>query len=81
MACARGGVAPGAASTEAALQQEASEFEDRLTRSPVVDQDAIEASVDLVYRLAHRIAQACSAPTPLDRALLLIGREHGGDAR
>jgi len=34
-----------------------------------------------MYRLEQRITQACGPPSAVDRALLLIGREHGGDAR
>ena len=81
MACATGHIPAGATGDESALQEEAGQFEDRLRRSSVLEQDTIEAGVDLVYRLAQRINQACGPPTALDRALLLIGREHGGDAR
>ena len=81
MACATAHVPAGATGDEAALQEEAGQFEDRLRQSSILEQDTIEGGVDLVYRLARRINQACGPPTALDRALLLIGREHGGDAR
>jgi len=44
---------------------------------PAADQDAIEAGVALVARIAQRVVDACPSPTPRDRALVLIGREHG----
>jgi tetratricopeptide (TPR) repeat protein len=80
-ACPMADVRTGANGDESALQEEAGQFEDQLRRSRLLEQDTIEAGVDLVYRLARRIAQACAPPTAIDRALLLIGREHGGEAR
>jgi tetratricopeptide (TPR) repeat protein len=61
---------------EVALQHEAEAFRARLRRS-ALDQDIVEAGVDLVDRIAQRLLQACAAPTARDRALTVIGREHG----
>ena len=44
----------------------------RLRRSP----DSIETSVDVVYRIEQQAEDLCGPPSPLDRALLLIGRRH-----
>lgn len=80
-ACTIAHVQGGATSDESPVQEEADEFEDHLNRSAPLEQDTIEAGVDLMYRLEQRITQACGPPSAVDRALLLIGREHGGDAR
>jgi tetratricopeptide (TPR) repeat protein len=60
--------------------QEAAEFQEQLASSAILEQDTIEAGIELVYRLEQEAEKACGPPTPLDRALLLIGREHS-DAR
>jgi tetratricopeptide (TPR) repeat protein len=40
--------------------------------------DLVDEGVDLVYRIERAVEQHCAMPpTPLDRALLLIGRRHG----
>jgi hypothetical protein len=36
---------------------------------------------DLVDRIERLVLQRCGTPTTLDRALVLIGRQHGGEAR
>lgn len=73
----RGAAAPDAAG----LQAEADRFAHRVTPRSVLDQDTIETGVDLIERIARMIVQHCGAPTPRDRALLLIGRQHGGDTK
>lgn len=65
----------------AGLQAEADRFARRVTPRSVLDQDTIETGVDLIERVARLIVQHCNAPTPRDRALLLIGRQHGGDTK
>lgn len=64
-----------------ALQAEADRFVRGLTPQSVLDQDTIETGVDLIARLARMIVQHCEAPTSHDQALVLIGRQHGGDSK
>lgn len=66
---------------ELALQHEADAFKARLPPSAALDQDTIEGGVDLLDRIASHVIQACGSPTPFDRALVLIGRQHGSDTR
>ncbi len=40
------------------------------------DHDALDIAVHLIYRIEQRTSVGCGAPTPLDRALLIIGRRH-----
>jgi tetratricopeptide (TPR) repeat protein len=70
-----------ATNEQVALQAETEEFIDRLEPASVLDQDVIEAGVDLLDRIARHVAPGCGSPTPRDRALILIGRQHGGDAK
>ena len=53
----------------------------QLTTTGALEQDALEAGVDLIDRLEDEIAQRCGATTPLDQALALIGRRHRADSR
>ncbi|HEY6212795.1 MAG TPA: tetratricopeptide repeat protein, partial [Vicinamibacterales bacterium] len=64
--------APGSAD-EAGLLRDAY----ALAKHPASDQDEIEAGVDLVTRIGHRLVDSCPPVTPRDRALVLIGRAHG----
>jgi len=59
------------------LQDAARSLEAELKRPGTRDQEAIEQGVELASRLAVRLGQACAPATPLDRALVLIGRRHG----
>jgi tetratricopeptide (TPR) repeat protein len=59
------------------LQEAARSFAAELKKPGARDQDAIEQGVELASRLAVRLGQACAPATPLDRALVLIGRRHG----
>jgi tetratricopeptide (TPR) repeat protein len=65
----------------AALQNEAKAFRGRLAKSAVLEQDMVEAGVDLIERLEQEIARHCAPPTALDQALALIGRAHGADVK
>ena len=67
--------------TELALQDEAQAFKEQLTPSTILEQDTIESGVELIDRIEREVVAALSATTPLDRALMLIGRHHGVDAR
>jgi tetratricopeptide (TPR) repeat protein len=62
------------------LRNEVRAFMDRLKRSRTLEADTIEAGLDLVDRIEQRVTRRCQ-PAPRDRALVLIGRLHGVDAR
>jgi tetratricopeptide (TPR) repeat protein len=64
-----------------ALGDEAQAFKDQLTPSTILDEDTIEWGVELIYRIEREVVQSCPPPTPLDRALMLIGQHHGVDHR
>ena len=66
---------------EVELQREARNFEAELRPSAVRDQDTVEGGVELMARIERHVARACPPETPLDRALILIGRLHGADGR
>jgi tetratricopeptide (TPR) repeat protein len=66
---------------QAALQREADAFQDHLKPSAALEQDRIETGVELIDRIARHVARTCGPATTFDRALLLIGREHGADTR
>ena len=44
----------------------------------IQDTSDVEHALDVLYRLERRAAD-CAEPTPLDRALLIIGRRHGSE--
>jgi Tfp pilus assembly protein PilF len=75
-ACMSAQTSSSPAEADAALEQEAKAFADELEHTSSLDQDTIEAGVDLVDRIARRIVSVCEAPAPRDRAMILIGREH-----
>jgi tetratricopeptide (TPR) repeat protein len=61
---------------DAALEEEIQAFADQSKHTPL-DQDAIEAGVELVGRGAQRVVDTCPNPAPADRALVIVGRMHG----
>ena len=63
------------------LQHELEAFSQNLKPTAALDQDTIESGVDLLDRAAHHFIGTCGPPTPLDRALVLIGQHHKGDTR
>ncbi len=70
--------APSPRADLAALRTEAQQFQasiDKgdLRRSP----DAIDTGFYLSYRIERATQSGCAQPTPLDRAIVLIGRLHG----
>jgi Tfp pilus assembly protein PilF len=72
----------GNSSTEAAaLASETQAFDEQLGKPGVLEQDVVEAGVDIIARLEGEIAARCGATTPLDQALALIGRRHRADLR
>jgi thioredoxin-like negative regulator of GroEL len=65
----------------AALANEAQAFKAQLANPGGLEQDTVEAGVDLIERLEAEISQRCGPTTPLDQALALIGRQHRVDLR
>jgi thioredoxin-like negative regulator of GroEL len=65
----------------AALDIETQAFEAELARATPLEQDTVEAGVDLVDRLDRTLGQRCVPTTTLDRALALIGRKHTAESR
>lgn len=63
------------------LQAELEAFGRELKRPSSLDQDRIEAGVDLIDRAERSALQRCGPPNTIDRALLLIARQHGADSR
>jgi hypothetical protein len=53
----------------------------QLKRRPQLDQDTVESGVDLIDRVERSAIENCGPSTALDRALLLIGRQHGAESR
>jgi Tfp pilus assembly protein PilF len=53
----------------------------KLDRPGASGRDTLESGVDLSFRIAERVAQACPRATPVDQALAIIGREHGASER
>ena len=64
-------------SEESALESEAQAFEDQWQRSAILEQDTVETGADLIDRIERQVTGRCGVPTAFDRALLLIGRQHG----
>jgi tetratricopeptide (TPR) repeat protein len=60
-----------------ALQNDLQSFRERLRRSPTLDQDTIEAGVDLIDRTERDAIASCGSSTAVDRALVLIAKQHG----
>jgi tetratricopeptide (TPR) repeat protein len=66
---------------EEALQRDAQAFEPQLKPPAIREQDTVEAGVDLIFKIERQVAQTCPPVTPFDRAMILIGRQHGADER
>jgi tetratricopeptide (TPR) repeat protein len=66
---------------EQTLRREAQAFADQVHRPKSVDQDTVEAGMDVITRIERYVTQRCGTPTTFDQALVLIGRQHGADAR
>ena len=65
----------------AALANEAQAFNAQLVKPGGLEQDTVEAGVDLIERLEAEITKRCGPTTPVDQALALIGRQHRVDPR
>jgi tetratricopeptide (TPR) repeat protein len=64
-----------------ALEQEAASLLDDLKRSAALEQDALEASVDLFDRIEQLLSKTCLPLTARDQALTLIARSHATDSK
>ncbi len=62
------------------LLTEVRAFERQMARPASLSLDEIEAGVDLVQRVEQYLVAHCGPATPLDEALILIGRQHGAGA-
>jgi len=59
----------------ALVQKELRDFRPMLDPAPFRESsDAVETGIDLVMRVEQAAGRVCTAPTPLDRALEIIGR-------
>jgi tetratricopeptide (TPR) repeat protein len=77
---------PAAAPTEEprpgiALQQETARLHDQLKTSAPLEQDVIEASVDLFDRIEQYLSKTCPPLTERDQALTLVARAHATDLK
>jgi cytochrome c-type biogenesis protein CcmH/NrfG len=66
---------------EVILQNDLGALATRLTTAKPIDQDDIEAGADLIDRVERIVVEHCKPATTTDQALLLIGRQHGGESR
>ncbi|MBI3490276.1 MAG: tetratricopeptide repeat protein [Acidobacteria bacterium] len=65
----------------AALQREAAAFARKLRPPAIRESETIDAGAELAFRISRAAAQRCAPPTSMDRALDLIAKMHGADAR
>jgi Flp pilus assembly protein TadD len=77
--CASSGAAPPATGS-ATAEGLVTEFRDRIDHTALLDQDTIEAGLDLISEAEHQLA-ACGPPEPMDEALTLIVRAHASEIR
>ena len=63
------------------LESEVKNFQAALTPRQTVDQDTVEAGVDLIDRVERGTATRCGPATMLVQSLALIGRRHAAEAR
>jgi tetratricopeptide (TPR) repeat protein len=63
------------------LRVETQTFETQLSHSGPLEEDTIEAGVELIDRVERFIGERCPPWDPLDRALVLIAQHHGIDQR
>lgn len=66
---------------EIGLLNQGHSLDAQLKSKSLLDQDAIEAGVEVIDRIEHSVVQSCSPATALDLALLLIGRRHGVESQ
>src|SRR3954468_542623 len=79
--CIAGRAESGATDEETELVHELDVWRGTLSKAAALDQDAIEAGVDLLERVERRVTEACGPPSAMDRALTLKARQHAADTR
>jgi hypothetical protein len=79
--CREEGPALGEDNPGTKLEHEAAELRRRLTADAVLDQDVIEAGVDLFGRVEQHLSKTCPPLTPRDQALMLIARSHAAESK
>jgi tetratricopeptide (TPR) repeat protein len=70
-----------ASGDESKLQNDLGALASQLHAAKPIDQDTVEAGADLIDRAERLVVDRCGPATRTDQALLLIGRQHGGDSR
>ncbi len=58
------------------MLQDVDALDARLRKPAAADRDVVEEGFELIYQIEGDVAQRCPPATPLDRALILIGRGH-----
>jgi len=64
-----------------AVQRETQAYLDQMQQQRILDQDTVEVGLDVIDRIERAVTDRCGPGTPLDQALLRIGRQHAGGAR
>src|SRR5262245_45812883 len=80
-ACIPAGLSADEPHPAATLEVEAASLREQLNESTPLEQDAIEASVDLFGRIEQYVSKTCPPPTARDQALTLISGTHTLEAR
>jgi tetratricopeptide (TPR) repeat protein len=80
-ACVPADPSTGEPQSAATLEQETANLREQLQESAPLEQDAIEASVDLFGRVEQYVSKNCPPPTSRDQALMLIARTHAMESR
>jgi tetratricopeptide (TPR) repeat protein len=78
-ACLEAGGPP--AVDQITLRDEATAMERQLARSRMVEEDTIEAGLELISRIERAMMNRCAPSTPLDRAMILIAQHYGVSSR
>lgn len=78
---AQNGGTAAAGSDGEAVQRETQAYLDQMQQQRILDQDTVEAGVDVIDRIERVVTDRCGPGTRLDQALLRIGRQHPGGAR
>jgi len=69
------------ASPTTMFEQETASLRERLKPAEGLDQDDIEAGVNLLGKIEQQLARRCPPASPRDEALGLIAREHGTESK
>jgi tetratricopeptide (TPR) repeat protein len=63
------------------IRDDVRRFAGQLKPTALLEQDAVEAGLDLIERIEQHVTARCAPTTVLDQALVLIGRVHGAAGR